>query len=221
MKTKNSVAIGLSLLTLFTLSGCVTKTINSTTPYINKNTPIQNANERENKIDKKIKLPISTQVCVGDNCKASIMKSKSYKKPFKFIANNQFKKEDRYVPIIESIYDKDVSESLTDTSKPQYDTDIYDDDPYVSYNEPKIYPRIEQFSKKTSIQVGAFRRYAGAKIYARRYGLLSHQYKTVIKKDMKDNKPLYRVRIEGFTNEHQAKAFMSRYSLNGAFLVRR
>jgi len=219
MKTKNSIAIGLSLLTLFTLSGCVTKTTN-TTPYINQNIPIQNANEREDKIDKKAKLPISTQVCVGDNCKASIMKSKSCKKSFKFMANNQFKKEDRYVPVIESIYDKDVSESLTDTSTPQYNTYI-SDDPYVSYNEPKIYPRIEQFSKKTSIQVGAFRRYAGAKIYARRYGLLSHQYKTVIKKDMKDNKPLYRVRIEGFTNEHQAKAFMSRYSLNGAFLVRR
>ena len=221
MKTKNSITIGLSILTLFTLSGCVTKTINSTTPYINRNIPIQNANERDNKIDKKAKLPISTQVCVGDNCKASIMKSKSCKKSFKFMANNQFKKEDRYVPVIESIYDKDVSESLTDTSTPQYHTDIYDDDPYVSYNEPKIYPRIEQSSKKTSIQVGAFRRYAGAKTYARRYGLLSHQYKTVIKKDMKNNKPIYRVRIEGFANEHKAKAFMSRYSLNGAFLVRR
>jgi len=219
MKTKNSVAIGLSLLTLFTLSGCVTKTINSTTPYINKNIPIQNANERENTIDKKAKLPISTQVCVGDNCKASIMKSKSCKKTFKFMANNRFKKEDRYVPVIESIYDKDVSESLTDTSTPQYNTYI-SDDPYLSYSEPS-YTRIEQFSKKTSIQVGAFRRYAGAKIYAKRYGLLSHQYKTVIKKDIKDNKPIYRVRIEGFANEHQARAFMSRYSLNGAFLVRR
>jgi len=221
MKTNNTIAIGLSILTLFTLNGCVTKTINNTTPYINKNIPIQNANKREDKIDKKAKLPISTQVCIGDNCKASIMKSKSYKKPFKFMANNRFKKEDRYVPVIESIYDKDVSESLTDTSTPQYNTDIYDDDPYISYNEPKIYPRIEQSSKKTSIQVGAFRRYAGAKTYARRYGLLSHQYKTVIKKDMKNNKPIYRVRIEGFANEHKAKAFMSRYSLNGAFLVRR
>jgi len=221
MKTKNSITIGLSILTLFTLSGCVTKTINSTTPYINRNIPIQNANERDNKIDKKAKLPISTQVCVGDNCKASIIKSSNSKKPFKFIANNRFKKEDKYIPVIESIYNKDVSESLTDTSTPQYNIDIYDDDPYISSNEPKSYPRIEQSSKKTSIQVGAFRRYAGAKIYARRYGLLSHQYKTVIKKYIKDNKPIYRVRIEGFANEHQAKAFMSRYSLNGAFLVRR
>jgi len=220
MKNKNSIAIGLSLLTLFTLSGCVTKTINSTTPYINRNIPIQNANEREDKIDKKAKLPISAQVCVGDNCKASILKSKRCKKPFKFIANNRFKKEDKYIPVIESIYNENVSESLTDTSTPQYNTYI-PNDPYVSYNEPKIYPKIEQFSKKTSIQVGAFRRYAGAKIYARRYGLLSHQYKTVIKKDIKDNKPIYRVRIEGFENEHKAKAFISRYSLNGAFLVRR
>ena len=160
MKTKNSIAIGLSIFTLFILSGCVSKTINETTSNFQK---YQYKN-------KKLELPISTQACVGDNCIASIQKSKQSIRPFEVI-----------------------------------DT----------------YPKIEQIVKNTSIQVGAFRRYAGAKIYARRYELLSNQYKTVIKKYIKNAKPLYRVRIEGFANEYEAKAFMSQYSLNGAFLVRR
>jgi len=247
MKTKNSMTIGLSILTLFTLSGCVTKTIHSRTPYIKRDIPIQNINKRKNinkrrninkrknRVYKKTKLPISTQLCTGDNCKASIFTSKGCEQTFKFMANNQFKKENRHIPVIESIYNKNVSESLTDTPRPQYNNiynnNIYDDDPYVSddpyisYNKPKSYPKltpkIKQYSQKVSIQVGAFRRYTGAKIYAKRYGLLSRQYKTIIKKESKDNKPIYRVRIEGFANSYQAKAFMSRYNLNGAFLVRK
>jgi len=214
MKTKNSITIGLSILTLFTLSGCVTKTVN-------RDIQIQNLHKKENQIEKKAKLPISTQFCTGDKCKASIFKSKKCEETFKFVANNQFENEDSYIPVIKSIYNKNISESLTDTPTPKYDNSIYDDDPYISYSKPKSYHRIEQYSQKTSIQVGAFRRYAGAKIYAKRYGLLSHKYKTIIRKDIKDNLPIYRVRIEGFENEHQAKVFMSRYSLNGAFLVRR
>ncbi|HHC11160.1 MAG TPA: SPOR domain-containing protein [Campylobacterales bacterium] len=196
MKTKNNIAIGLSLLTLFTFSGCVTKTTNATTPYLNQ----------------RVALPISNQVCVGDNCKSTIIKSKSNKKPFIAMATNRFKQETKYEPVIETVYGEELSENITDS---RYD------DPYISLSVTKNYPKIEQLSKKISIQVGAFRRYAGAKIYAKRYGMLSHQYKTIIKNDIKDNKPLYRVRIEGFANEHKAKAFMSRYSLNGAFLVRK
>ncbi len=82
-------------------------------------------------------------------------------------------------------------------------------------------PKIANSFRKTSIQVGAFRRYKGAKIYAKRYSLLSRKYKTVIKNEFKENRPIYRVRIEGFSNENEARKFMSRYSLNGAFLVSR
>ena len=291
MKTKNSIAIGLSLFTVFTLSGCVTKTTNATTSnlkkYQHKNAPVLNIkfqkvtygkasyygkkfngkktasgeiynmnaktaahktlpfntmvrvtdmvsnrsdivriNDREPhssrriidlsyasakklglinrgvtdikveiigynaKVDRRLELPTSTQACVGDNCKASIQKSKQSAKPFVSIAQK---------PVMESVYD----------------------DYYLSSTATETYPKIEQFSKNRSIQVGAFRRYAGAKIYARRYGLLSNQYKTIIKKDIENAKPLYRVRIEGFANEHEARTFMLRYSLNGAFLVRR
>jgi hypothetical protein len=74
---------------------------------------------------------------------------------------------------------------------------------------------------KNSIQVGAFRKYAGAKVYAKRYSLLTSKYNVEIKENVKENRPIYRVQIEGFSNENEAKNFMKRYGLNGAFLVRR
>ncbi|MCK4442305.1 MAG: SPOR domain-containing protein [Sulfurovaceae bacterium] len=205
MKTNDTTAIGLYILIIFILNGCVTKTVNTTTPFLNKNMPIQNANERENK---KIELPISTQVCVGDKCKVTIKNPQN-----NIIVRNKFKKEPKYEPFVETVYREESSENLSE--------DISNDNPYISLSVTDNYPQIKQHSNKISIQVGAFRRYKGAKIYARRYSLLSNQYKTIIKKDMKNNKPIYRVRIEGFPNKHKAKFFISRYSLNGAFLVRR
>jgi len=79
----------------------------------------------------------------------------------------------------------------------------------------------KSFSKKKSIQVGAFRKYAGAKVYAKRYSLLTNEYNVDIKKNVKNHKPIYRVQIEGFSSEREAENFMARYGLNGAFLVRR
>ncbi len=80
---------------------------------------------------------------------------------------------------------------------------------------------MKDYSNKRSIQVGAFRKYAGAKLYAKRYSLLTSQYNVEINKNVKNNKPIYRVQIEGFSNENEAKKFMARYGLKGAFLVRR
>lgn len=84
-------------------------------------------------------------------------------------------------------------------------------------------PREEnmKLSSKNSIQVGAFRKYVGAKVYAKRYSLLTSKYNVDIKENVKDNKPIYRVQIEGFSNENEARKFMTRYGINGAFLVKR
>jgi cell division septation protein DedD len=82
-------------------------------------------------------------------------------------------------------------------------------------------PIIETFSNKTAIQVGAFRQYAGAKQYAKKYDLLSNKYNVEIRKNIEDARPLYRVRIEGFSNKSEAKKFITRYNLSGAFLVRK
>ena len=93
---------------------------------------------------------------------------------------------------------------------------------YNTYQERRREIKIKRInSKKVAIQVGAFRRYAGARVYARRYGLLSRRYKTVIQKGVKGARPIYRVRILGFRNKQEAREFMYKYNLNDAFLVRR
>jgi hypothetical protein len=85
------------------------------------------------------------------------------------------------------------------------------------------FPQIESYSQTVSIQVGAFRNYSGAEIYKRRYSMLSSQYKAVIKNGQKDAEPIFRVQIEGFKSELEAKRFISKHihSLSRAFLVRR
>jgi cell division septation protein DedD len=86
----------------------------------------------------------------------------------------------------------------------------------------KIAPPISADNiKKIAIQVGAFRRYAGAKIYAKKYAILSSKYNVEIETGIKDQKPIYRVRIEGFSSRSKAKEFKRKYGLTGAFLVMR
>jgi len=76
-------------------------------------------------------------------------------------------------------------------------------------------------TSKTAIQIGAFRKYSGAKIYARKYNALSSMYNVTIKTGVKNNYPLHRVRIEGFSNRVEAKRFMNRYGITEGFFVRR
>jgi len=72
-----------------------------------------------------------------------------------------------------------------------------------------------------AIQVGAFRAYSGAKTIRKQYDKLSKKYKIAIKTGTKGNKPIHRVRIEGFKSSGEAKKFMNRYGLKDAFLVRK
>ncbi len=71
------------------------------------------------------------------------------------------------------------------------------------------------------VQVGAFRRYAGAQIYKRKYAGFHRRYKPVIKKfsDV-DGAPLYRVWLMGFGSEQEARDFKNSNYLAGAFIVR-
>lgn len=82
-------------------------------------------------------------------------------------------------------------------------------------------PVIDSFSNKTSVQVGAFRKYAGAKVYAKKYDLLSNKYDVEIQKNVRGNRLLYCVRIEGFSNKSEAREFISKYAITEAFLVRK
>ena len=76
------------------------------------------------------------------------------------------------------------------------------------------------YSTGTAIQVGAFSKYAGAKTYVNKYNALVENYTVAIKTGRKNNKLLYRVRIEGFKNNSEAKNFMKSNGISDAFLVR-
>jgi rare lipoprotein A len=96
----------------------------------------------------------------------------------------------------------------------------------------KIEPsrRIEK-SKKThtqtrvvlsnfGIQVGAFRRYAGAKTIKRHYARRYTRYHPIIKRFYVGGEPLYRVWLMGFGSEQEARDFKTNNNLADAFIVR-
>lgn len=72
-----------------------------------------------------------------------------------------------------------------------------------------------------AIQVGAFSKYSGAKSYEKRYASLTNRYRVAIKTGTKNNKPIHRVRIEGFQSNYEAKKFMNSYGISDGFLVRK
>lgn len=72
------------------------------------------------------------------------------------------------------------------------------------------------------VQVGAFRRYQGAQIYKKQYTSLDRHYRPVIKRfDNVDGAPLYRVWVMGFRSEEEARDYIAKYHLEGAFIVRK
>jgi len=205
------------------MSGCVAKTItvNDTTvkktasklPWkktIQKNSAMSKANFSNSKFKTKIS---KKEDCV--DCYASVP---------------TVKKEN--IAVVERPSSTPETKYSFDYSKAPSENEIEEN--YYAYNEPKVAsedfsentytydakPSIESYSSKTVIQIGAFRKYAGAKVYAKKYDLLSRKYNVDIKKSVKDSSPLYRVRIEGFSNKSEAKEFISRYGITGAFLVR-
>ena len=71
------------------------------------------------------------------------------------------------------------------------------------------------------VQVGAFRRHEGAKVYQRKYSALYKRYKTIVRRfDDIDGSPLYRVWLMGFGSEEEARDFKDTHDLEGAFIVR-
>ena len=84
-------------------------------------------------------------------------------------------------------------------------------------------PKAEERVKLTNfgIQVGAFRRLEGAKIYRQRYAQEDSRYKPIVK-HMYDEEgtPIYRVWLMGFETEEAARDFRACHNLPGAFIVR-
>lgn len=69
------------------------------------------------------------------------------------------------------------------------------------------------------VQIGAFRRESGAKIYASRYANTLGRYRAVVKRYMLDGYPIYRVYLSGFRSENEARDFIAKGMFSGAFIV--
>ncbi|HFC03997.1 MAG TPA: septal ring lytic transglycosylase RlpA family protein [Nitratifractor salsuginis] len=71
------------------------------------------------------------------------------------------------------------------------------------------------------VQVGAFRRYEGARIYQRRYAATVDRPERVqIRKFIVDGAPLYRVWVMGFGSEEEARDYIRDQGIDGGFLIR-
>jgi len=73
---------------------------------------------------------------------------------------------------------------------------------------------------KYYVQVGAFRRYEGAKITQAKFKLiLENNYDVVIKKGYFDSAPINRVWISGFRSEEEARDFKANNDLAGSMII--
>ncbi len=71
------------------------------------------------------------------------------------------------------------------------------------------------------VQIGSFRRKEGAKIYQNRYNRYQNRYNTVIVRGIFRGKPIYRVWLNGFKSENEARDFIKSGNFAGAFIVRK
>ena len=115
-------------------------------------------------------------------------------------------------------YTYKITDSDTRTSSTNRKILEFEDKVYLE-KKKKSYVKKATNGNSIAIQVGAFRYYKGAKKYVKKYAILSSKYKVTIKTGAKNQKPLYRVRIEGFSSRSKAEEFKKKYGLVGAFLV--
>jgi hypothetical protein len=177
------------------------------------------------KVDRRLlSLSTSNKACVGDDCKASIPSKDRAKRVASTTNTLAERKSTKYKPVIESVYEKNMVKVQSPSSiySSNRSVNVVENDPYAPTPVDR-FPKINSYSRKVSVQVGAFRQYSGAEVSLQKYNMLHNQRKAVIKNGYKDAKPIYRVQIEGFGTESEARRFISKYkhTLNGAFLVRR
>ena len=162
----------------------------------------------------KISINKDAEDCKGDVCLASIAKPKVKSKNIV---------EEVYPQILLTQTDVVVGdESITPQEEQYFATNTNEIIEYDYSDSPFLKEDIELIATNDiAVQVGAFRKFAGATSYAKRYSLMSNQYYVAIEKDMKDKKPIYRVHVNGFNSNIEAENFIDRYGSQGAFLVRK
>ena len=84
----------------------------------------------------------------------------------------------------------------------------------------KVYKPTRVVLSNFGIQVGAFRRHAGAETIKRNYMGRYASYNPIIKRFNVDGEPLYRVWLMGFGSEEEARDFKMSHNLAGAFIIR-
>ena len=70
------------------------------------------------------------------------------------------------------------------------------------------------------VQIGAFRRYEGAKMYQARYNNTDNRYQTVIQSGTLQGAPIHRVYLQGFASEDEARDFIATGVFSGSFIIR-
>lgn len=70
------------------------------------------------------------------------------------------------------------------------------------------------------VQIGAFRRLAGANTYKSQYNNTNGIYKTTVREYSLNGEPIYRVFLTGFRSEAEARDFISSGQFKGAFIAR-
>jgi rare lipoprotein A len=86
--------------------------------------------------------------------------------------------------------------------------------------DQKVHTKTRIVLSNFGIQVGAFRRYAGAETIKRNYAGRYTRYHPVIKRFNVGGQALYRVWLMGFGSEQEARDFKNNNNLAGAFIVR-
>lgn len=69
------------------------------------------------------------------------------------------------------------------------------------------------------VQIGSFRRLAGAQTYQKRFDRFEGRYRTVIKTFQVDGAPLHRVWLVGFRSQEEARDFIAAWNFPGAFVI--
>lgn len=70
------------------------------------------------------------------------------------------------------------------------------------------------------VQIGAFRRLAGANTYKAQYDNTNGIYRTTVREYSLNGEPIYRVFLTGFRSEAEARDFISSGQFKGAFIAR-
>ena len=230
----NNKLVLLTAVTTLMINGCAAKSDFQKTSFSQPKSVVEKATSWKNITKKKDECPDCYAVDIGAKEKVQLKSFEPQKELITYDyskAPNSF--EDSYVEYKAKISAPSYVDKVIDTQS--YGTYDYSEalaDNSIEEENFKVTPKLsyvnssrDSFNAKltsdTTIQVGAFRHYSGAKKIAKKYSLLSSQYSVKIETGMKENKPIHRVRISGFHSKGQAKSFMERYASNDAFLVRR